>query len=132
VLLATLLGCGSNIGTQESVSDTEKATIDKLVATHLSDDFQAMGDLYTKDAVLSDYLAGSTIEGRDAIVTYVSGYPGLDWRLSTDAFKVGPYVVQPVTLLQDGNPVAQGVHVYEMNGDGQIKHIWVSVPRDEE
>lgn len=127
MLLATLVGCGADT-TQAAVSDDEKAVIEKFVAAHLSDDQEAMADLFTEGAILDDHFTDppARVEGRDQIVAYVSDYPELDWQVTDEPLKVGDYVVQPVSLLVDGKPSAQGVHVLEIAGD-QIKHIWVTV-----
>lgn len=127
VLAAAVVGCGSD-KTQAPVSEAEKATIDEFVATHLSDDWEAMRALYTENAILDDYLADPPVrkEGDQAIADYASGFPNIDWQISGKPFKVEDYVVQPVLFLLDGKAAGNGVLALEFDS-AKIKHLWVSV-----
>ncbi len=125
--LATLLGCAADLA-QGVTSAREKAVIDKLVAATLADDRQALAALFTKDAIFDDYLVSPALRTRGPtnIVTHVLDYASLDWQLSGAPFEVQGYIVQPVVMIENGNPIGQGVQVLELNADDQIRHVWLS------
>lgn len=98
--------------------------IDKFLAA--GGDREAWAAVLTKDAILEDYLSNVTTEGRDQILDYVSRDPVL-FETSAEAIKVGDYIVQPtVALNEEGTPFGYGIHVFEITGDGLVKHVWVS------
>lgn len=124
VLLAALAGCGSDTAVREPASADEQAVINTILAA--ADNVEAMSPVVTEDIVLDDYIVKVTARGREEFLRYVSHDATL-FETSGPAMKVGDYIVQPSVALDGaGNPFGYGVHVFEMTGDGLVKHIWIS------
>jgi len=131
-----LVGCGSDENAQDTqgVASAEvNAVLQKWLPANNQGDTEALAALYAEDAVLDDltYTPPGRTEGRQEIADFVAGYAnggqGLGFEFRGQPIELGDYVIQAVAVTDGGTQVGEGVHVFQINEDGQIAHHWAVI-----
>ena len=136
-----LVGCGSDENAQDTqgvASAETNALLQKWLPANNQGDKEALVALYAENAILDDltYTPPGRTEGSQEIADFIAGYAnggqGLGFEFRGQPIELGDYVIQAVAVTDGGTQVGEGVHVFQINEDGQITHHWAVMGSGEE
>ena len=136
-----LVGCGSDTNAEDTqgVASAETNTVlQKWLPANNQGDKEALVALYAENAILDDltYIPPGRTEGSQEIADFIAGYAnggqGLGFEFRGQPIELGDYVIQAVAVTDGGTQIGEGVHVFQISGDGQITHHWAVMGSGEE